>query len=287
MKYIILALIAAAAGFLLWQRSRQNNELPPYEGEGLTHAQYSYGGGMEGDSSGVSLTVISEDEVIVHTWQQKAHYTRRREKKYRLSSYVLEGLDQIIRKYRLDRIPEMGYEQWEILDGSTGSYSFEYGNGLRVSYSSTLDMSSFHSEGSQEFVKYLYSLADGEPYEETLSPRQLRLSVGGYSLIYNLDDSYLADQLITQLPLTVNIEPYSDNEMIFYPPEKLDCEGAQPASGGAGILAYYEPWGDVVMFTGDFAEAPGLYRLGEVEYQFTFSRLTPGEYHIYGDSLEE
>ena len=32
---------------------------------------------------------------------------------------------------------------------------------------------------------------------------------------------------------------------------------------GAGTLAYYEPWGDVVFFYGDHNENPGLFELGQ------------------------
>jgi len=35
------------------------------------------------------------------------------------------------------------------------------------------------------------------------------------------------------------------------------------AEGGSGILAYYEPWGDAVMFYGGFAGNSGLYELGK------------------------
>ena len=56
---------------------------------------------------------------------------------------------------------------------------------------------------------------------------------------------------------------YSTNEKIFYPPEELDVSDAPQAGGGAGTLAYYQPWGDVVMFYGDFSPSGGLYGLGE------------------------
>ncbi len=36
------------------------------------------------------------------------------------------------------------------------------------------------------------------------------------------------------------------------------------ANGGSGVLAYYEPWGDVVMFYGDFNQNSSLYELGHV-----------------------
>ena len=40
--------------------------------------------------------------------------------------------------------------------------------------------------------------------------------------------------------------------------------GAPHAENGPGTLAYYAPWGDVVMFYGDYSADEGLYELGQV-----------------------
>ena len=68
--------------------------------------------------------------------------------------------------------------------------------------------------------------------------------------------------LVGQLPLTLDVEPFGSNEQTFYPPEALDCSDAPLAEGGAGVLAYYEPWGDVVMFYDGFSGNGSLYELG-------------------------
>lgn len=60
------------------------------------------------------------------------------------------------------------------------------------------------------------------------------------------------------------MEDYSTNEKIFYPDEALDTSNSPLAQAGAGTLAYYEPWGDVVFFYGDYNENPSLYELGQV-----------------------
>lgn len=83
-------------------------------------------------------------------------------------------------------------------------------------------------------------------------------------LIYALNDSPAAAALLEQLPLTVQVEDYSSNEKIFYPPQKLDISDSPAASDGSGTLAYYAPWGDIVMFYGDFDENPSLYELGRI-----------------------
>jgi hypothetical protein len=58
------------------------------------------------------------------------------------------------------------------------------------------------------------------------------------------------------------VENYSSNEKIFYPPKKLNIKDTPLADAKAGTLAYYAPWGDVVVFYGNFGSAPGLYELG-------------------------
>jgi hypothetical protein len=92
----------------------------------------------------------------------------------------------------------------------------------------------------------------------------LTVQCGDHTVIYELNDSPAAWSLLAQLPLTLEVQPYSTNEQTFYPPEKLDIADT-PAitSAGAGTLAYFAPWGDVVMFYEDFSgESSGLYELG-------------------------
>jgi len=92
----------------------------------------------------------------------------------------------------------------------------------------------------------------------------MRITVksGGYEISYELNDSKAAESLYSQLPLTLEQEDFSNNEKTFYPPEKLDVTDTPLAEGGTGVLAYYEPWGDVVMFYGDFSSNGSLYELG-------------------------
>ena len=60
------------------------------------------------------------------------------------------------------------------------------------------------------------------------------------------------------------VEDFGTNEKIFYPPQELDASDAPLAQGGAGTLAYYVPWGDVVMFYDDYSQNPSLVELGQV-----------------------
>lgn len=84
------------------------------------------------------------------------------------------------------------------------------------------------------------------------------------TIVYELNESDGAKQLYEQLPLKVEVENFSTNEKIFYPPKKLDTKNTPMANAKAGTLAYYEPWGNVVMFYGDFGKGQGLYELGDI-----------------------
>jgi hypothetical protein len=97
---------------------------------------------------------------------------------------------------------------------------------------------------------------------ETKTSMQISVKANGNTTVFELNNSPAARDLYAQLPLSITVENYSDNEKIFYPPEKLNINDTPQADAKAGTLAYYAPWGDVVMFYGRFGSAAGLYELG-------------------------
>jgi hypothetical protein len=91
---------------------------------------------------------------------------------------------------------------------------------------------------------------------------QITVRSNGNTTLFELNDSQAAKELYDQLPLSIEVENYSNNEKIFYPPKKLAITNTPLANARTGTLAYFAPWGDVVMFYGDFGSARGLYELG-------------------------
>ncbi|WP_207309088.1 cyclophilin-like fold protein [Desulfobacter hydrogenophilus] len=91
---------------------------------------------------------------------------------------------------------------------------------------------------------------------------RLNVTGNGKITVFELNGNAAAKDLYAQLPLSIKVENYSNNEKIFYPPQKLNINATPKADAKAGTLAYYAPWGDVVMFYGNFGSAPGLYELG-------------------------
>lgn len=93
---------------------------------------------------------------------------------------------------------------------------------------------------------------------------KISVTSNGTTIIFKLNDSDASKELLSQLPLNIKVEDYASNEKIFYPPKKLSTSNTPIANAKQGTLAYYAPWGDVVMFYKDFGTASGLYELGNV-----------------------
>lgn len=94
-------------------------------------------------------------------------------------------------------------------------------------------------------------------------PMLITVDADGNTIVFELNDSRAAKDLYGQLPLSIDVENYGGKEKIYYPPIKLDTVNTPLVKGaGNGTLAYYAPWGDVVMFYGSFGSASGLYELG-------------------------
>jgi hypothetical protein len=97
---------------------------------------------------------------------------------------------------------------------------------------------------------------------ENQKTMKINVKANGNTTVFKLNNSQAAKELYAQLPLSITVENYSNNEKIFYPPKKLNTTDTPLSDARAGPLAYYAPWGDVVMFYGSFGSAAGLYELG-------------------------
>ena len=108
----------------------------------------------------------------------------------------------------------------------------------------------------------------------------INVTANGRTAVFRLNDSTAARELYAQLPLSIKVENYSNDEKIFYPPKKLNTDSTPKADAKAGTLAYYAPWGDVVMFYGSFGSAPGLYELGHAVSGSEYIREMAGTIRI-------
>ncbi len=118
------------------------------------------------------------------------------------------------------------------------------------------------SEGSASSGVGEETAPGGGSQNEEDDTMKIKVTDGTHTVLFELNASSPAKSLYDQLPLTVEVENYSDNEKIFYP-EKLDTSDPVDADAKKGTLAYFSPWGDVVMYYGDFGSYTGLYELGK------------------------
>ncbi|WP_337617636.1 cyclophilin-like fold protein [Acidaminococcus timonensis] len=110
--------------------------------------------------------------------------------------------------------------------------------------------------------------------------RKIVVSDGAHQVVYVLNGSPAAEDLFQQLPLTIELQNYSDNEKIFYP-RALNVKDTPRAKNQAGTLAYYAPWKDVVLFYGPYRENEELYELGHVlDGEEQIPQLQPGNVTI-------
>lgn len=123
---------------------------------------------------------------------------------------------------------------------------------------------------------------DSDKQIEKESDQIMKISVSSAQgeIIFALNDSSAAKELYEQLPLTAEVENFSTNEKIFYPPEKLSTEDTPPAAAELGSLCYYAPWGDVVMFYAPAHLADGLFALGSAISGIEFLDELAGEIRI-------
>ena len=107
-----------------------------------------------------------------------------------------------------------------------------------------------------------------EVANEKVGKIKIRIKVGDKEATATLNDSPTARDLVSLLPLTLDLEDYVKREKIGYPPRKLTTEGA-PASGDsdAGDVAYYAPWGNLAIFYNDTVRGSGngLIILGKID----------------------
>jgi hypothetical protein len=95
---------------------------------------------------------------------------------------------------------------------------------------------------------------------------RIRLIVEGTPLTATLEDSEVARDFASLLPLTLTLEDYASTEKVAYLPRKLTTAGAPAGSDpDVGDITYYAPWGNLAMFYRDFGYSAGLVHLGRID----------------------
>ncbi|OZG63316.1 hypothetical protein BLEM_0019 [Bifidobacterium lemurum] len=142
--------------------------------------------------------------------------------------------------------------------GATASDTADATTGDGASSSSSIQDADTTTDGSA------ITQEDETMQDDTITTQRINVQdENGTTVVFELNGSSAANDLLGQLPMTVAVENFSTNEKIFYP-DALDVSDTPLASVAVGTLAYYEPWGDVVMFYGSYNANNALYELGHV-----------------------
>lgn len=93
----------------------------------------------------------------------------------------------------------------------------------------------------------------------------IQITVNGQVLAATLEDSAIARDFASLLPLTLDLEDYAATEKIAQLPRKLSMAGAPAGmTPTIGDITYYAPWGNLAVFYKGFGHAPGLVKLGRI-----------------------
>ena len=278
---VIVLCVAVAAGGITMVLNKNK-----YKNSTLGSVRYSYGGDMTGSYNAISLSGDEGDTALLIFEGKEHHAARMVTTTYEVPMEELEKVKAMMLEYDQYAGSKRPRSKIYALDAGTSTLSFYFNEGGSFSLNDNLNLTKKQNEGFWAIRDYLQSLAQGrEPVSQEIEERELGLIVDGYTEIFKIRDGVTEEDL-EMLAGEHEITSYSNNEKIFYPEEKLDVSGLKLAGpGGAGTLAYYEPWGDVVIYYGDFEPAPGLYELGNLEtvYNSTIELLAgmEGTYTFY------
>lgn len=89
--------------------------------------------------------------------------------------------------------------------------------------------------------------------EDIKSEAIIKITNNGNTMTFTLNDSPVASSLLSQLPITVDVTDFSDNEKLFYPEAPLTKTGPT-ALAKRGTLACFTPWGNLTIFCKDYGD---------------------------------
>lgn len=95
---------------------------------------------------------------------------------------------------------------------------------------------------------------------------RLRITIGDERFTATMKDSAAADDLLDQLPITIDMTDHGGVEKTGPLPLPLSLDG-QPegVDPDVGDLGYYAPGNDLVLYYGDQSYFPGIVVLGRLD----------------------
>lgn len=250
----------------------------------IKRCSYSHGGGMLGDVYTVTVEKIDDKKAELIIREAPAHNERIVTKTYQIDAKVFDDLKKIMIDNNLYGVSKKGKSPYEVLDGPSTSisYTFTDYDGFRISDYQNLNKNDY--EAITNAKNTMLSYISGEP-SISIEPHELSLNVDGYNLIYYMNDSKAAERFV-EMHGKHMFSSYNDNGKKCHLEEKLDVSDCPLADGSKiGVIAYYEPSNEVIVFYKEYEPIDGLYELGAFEYDSDSSfelikNMTDKEYYL-------
>lgn len=141
------------------------------------------------------------------------------------------------------------------------------GNGPRTDDQSDPDRDSpVHTASAQEPPDNNAEERTSQPAATSGEEMQIQITIADQTFTATLADSPAVDDLLTQLPVTVEMVDHGGVEKTGRLPAALSLQGQpQGADPDVGDLGYYAPGQDLVLYYGDQSYFPGIVILGQLD----------------------
>lgn len=94
---------------------------------------------------------------------------------------------------------------------------------------------------------------------------QIKMTVDNQSIMIELYDNFASQQLLNQLPLTLQLTDFAGAEKIANLPQKLILQDTPLANTIQSDFTYYAPWDNLAIFYKGYGKADGVYALGTIK----------------------
>ena len=261
---IILIVIALLVGvFAVNMVSTGGFGMAP-QGE-LRRVYYSNGGGMLGGFDSRELMIHNDGTGTLTTQSASWHGARTHICVYDVDAALVTRMRELINEYELWEAEKRPDSEFFAYDADTWRITLGF-DGNTFSFNQNQELTAKDSEGVSAMLSLMGEMAAGEPVSDTLSPREVIMTLDGYTYTFLVEDSAAADNLCDMLPFDLEGRVVG-SELVFELPGELDVSDCdEPETGGMGDLLYREDTGELMVALEEYEGEPGLYKLGEMEW---------------------
>lgn len=286
-RIIVFIVLAAVIAVFAINLLRTEGLVMSPQGD-LRRVYYSNGGGMEGGFDSRELQIHDDGTATLTTEYASWHGARTRTCVYEVGAELVARMRKLVDDYELYKASERPDSQFFAYDADTWHITLGY-EGNTYDFNENQELTREESEGVREMLKLFDEMSAVEPESDTLAPREVVMTVDGYTYTFLVNDSQAATDLCELCPMDLTGE-LEGEELFIALPDGLDvgdCEQAE--GGGRGDLLYDPDLGELRIETVDYEEKDGLYKLGEMEWPSLDLLIEAGEFecHFYTYANED